>query len=158
MGQSDENRKERKTEIIGHRKQLLPSFLIISSDAQHETAPSRSSSPPSHLHTSPHARSARHRPFRLPPRPPCRRAGRDDTASKQHQHRHLITHSRRHRPHLIRSRRTDRQGQTIARQGTGTSRRTSTPSPPPSKQDGMLDATASPLSVANRREARTERD
>lgn len=150
--EGDGNRKERKTEIIGHRKQLTSSalsFLIISSEhhARDNTKQTAITAKP--------PRSARYHSFRLPPRSPCRRAGRDDTASKQHQHRHLITHSRRHRPHLIRSRRTDRQGQTIARQGTGTSRRTSTPSPTPSKQDETLDST-SRLPAPRSEQARSE--
>lgn len=104
------NRKERKTVVMGHRKQrtsfvsVVPHHLIrynhLIRIPPHETTPSRPPSPSSHLHTSPHPRAAHHRSFRLPPRPPCRRAGRDNTASKQL--RHLITNIRRHPPHLIR--------------------------------------------------------
>ena len=52
------------------------------SNTPHETTPSRPPSPPSRLHTSPHARASRYHSPRLPPRSPCRRAGRNETASK----------------------------------------------------------------------------
>lgn len=49
---------------------------------------------PHHRSSAEPTQAARYHPFRLPPRSPCRRAGRDDTVSKQR--RHMITPSRRH--------------------------------------------------------------
>ena len=148
MGQSDENRKERKTAIIGHRKQrtsfisVVPHHLIRTHHARDNT---KQTAP---LSTSPLIRRAypsRPLSFVPPPSPspPCRRAGRDDTASKQHQHRHLITHSLRHRPHLIRSRRTDRQGSKQSHGQPGQARDAAHQHRrhQPSKQDEILDPT-----------------
>lgn len=143
IGQSDENRKERKTEIMGHRKRLLPS-----PSPHHLIRPNQSaaSSPPSPI-ISRASRAAHHSPS-LPPRPPCRRAGRNNTASNS---RHLITLSR---PPSASSHSTAPRTAT----GTATGRRTRHRHRHPSKQGETADIIVSPLPVANKREARTGRD
>lgn len=137
--------KRQSLDIGSNEPHSSPSFLIISSEhTTHETTPSRPPPSPHHRSSAEPTQAARYHSFRLPPRPPpCRRAGRDDTASKQHQHRHLITHSLRHRPHLIRSRRTDRQGSKQSHGQPGQARDAAHQHRrhQPSKQDEILDPT-----------------
>lgn len=102
---------------MGHRKQLTssvppaPHHLIrMTRTRRHQAAsllptfsqthalPSSAHQPQAYSNHRPsheHSRAAHYHSFRLPPRPPCRRAGRDETTSKQR--RHMITSSRR--PH-----------------------------------------------------------
>lgn len=133
---------------MGHRKQLtsfapvVPHHLIRTP----RTRQYRADLP--HRPSTEHIRPASPRSFRLPPRPPCRRAGRNNTASNS---RHLITLSR---PPSASSHSTAPRTAT----GTATGRRTRHRHRHPSKQGETPDIIVSPLPVANKREARTGRD
>ena len=85
---------------MGHRKQLTSFAPVVPHHLIRTPRTRQYQADLPHRPSAEHIRPASHRSFRLPPRPPCRRAGRDDTASKQRQH--LITLSRSPQPHLIR--------------------------------------------------------
>lgn len=146
------NRKERKTAIIGHRKQLLPSFLIISSEH-----PARDNTKQTALaaHPLPYLTASPIYPlsFVPPSSPPplsksgARRHGKQATPTPDNTHPppSALSHQTAHRTATGMG-----TGNRTAT-GTGTGCRTSTPSPPPSKQDGTPDIPISPLPVANKR-------
>lgn len=103
--EGDGNRKERKNG--NHRTSETTNLpRPVRSSSSHPNTPRtrrhQAAHPPlpHHRSSAEPTQAACYRSFRLPPRPPCRRAGRDETASKQR--RHLITLSRRHQPHIIR--------------------------------------------------------
>ena len=133
---------------MGHRKQLLLSpsshHLIRMTRTRRRQASSLRPRRPA----AEHLQAARPHSSRLPPRPPCRRAGRNNTASNS---RHLITLTR---PPSASSHSTAPRTAT----GTATGRRTRHRHRHPSKQGETPDIIVSPLPVANKREARTGRD